>query len=239
MSRSGLRHDRGEAQRRQLDDHRTRADRVAPSSRGSRSWRSLVQRPNGRLIGAENAGILVHQGGFIPADQQMRTNVPHIFAIGDIIGQPMLAHKAVHEGKVAAEVAAGRNGFLDAKCILSDGYTDPEVAWVGVTESEAEGIKYGKSMLGRVRPLALARREEGLTKALFDEASERIIGCGIVGPNAGDLVADAAIAIEMGADTADIRLTIHPHPTLAETIGMATEMFEGSITNLVRPKRRH
>jgi dihydrolipoamide dehydrogenase len=146
----------------------------------------------------------------------MRTNVPHIFAIGDIIGQPMLAHKTVHEGKVAVEVAAGRNGFLD--------------------EAKAEGIKYGNSLFpctASDRSLSLGR-DEGLTKVLFDEASERIIGCGIVGPNAGDL-----LAIEMGADTADIRLTIHPHPTLAETIGMATEMFEGSITDLVPPKRRH
>jgi dihydrolipoamide dehydrogenase len=146
----------------------------------------------------------------------MRTNVPHIFAIGDTIGQPMLAHKAVHEGKVAAEVAAGRNGFLDTKCIPSVAYTDPEVAWFGVTENEAkaEGIKYGKSMFSWAasdRSLSLGR-DEGLTKVLFDEASERIIGCGIVGPSAGDLVAEAALAIEMGADTADIGLTIHPIP---------------------------
>ena len=151
----------------------------------------------------------------------MRTNVPHIFAIGDIIGQPMLAHTTVHEGKVAVEVAAGRNGFLD--------------------EAKAKGIKYGNSLFpctASDRSLSLGR-DEGLTKVLFDEASERIIGCGIVGPSAGDLVAEAALAIEMGADTADIRLTIHPYPTLAETIGMATEMFEGSITDLVPPKRRH
>jgi len=173
----------------------------------------------------------------------MRTNVPHIFALGDIIGQPMLAHKAVHEGEVAAKVAAGRNGFLDTKCILSVAYTDPEVAWIGVTENEAksEGIKCGKSMFpwaASDRSLSLDR-DKGLTKVLFDEVSERIIGCGIVGPSAGDLVAEAAPAIEMGADTPDIGLTIHPHPTLAETIGMATEMFDGSITDLVSPKRRH
>ena len=173
----------------------------------------------------------------------MRTNVPHIFAIGDIIGQPMLAHKTVHEGNVATEVAAGRNGSLDAKWIPSVAYTDPEVAWVGVTENEAkaEGIKYGKSMFpwaASDRSLSLGR-DEGLTKVLFDEASERIIGCGIVGPNAGNLVAEATLAIEMGADSPHIGLTIHSHPTLAETIGMATEMFEGSITDLVPPKRRH
>jgi dihydrolipoamide dehydrogenase len=161
----------------------------------------------------------------------MRTNVPHIFAIGDIIGQPMLAHKAVHEGKVAAEVAAGRNGFLDAKWIPSVAYTDPEVAWFGVTENEAkaEGIKYGNSLFpctASDRSLSLGR-DEGLTKVLFDEASERIIGCGIVGPNAGDLVAEATLAIEMGATSEDIARTIHSHPTLAEATMEAAEAVHG------------
>ncbi|MBV8399264.1 MAG: dihydrolipoyl dehydrogenase, partial [Acetobacteraceae bacterium] len=172
----------------------------------------------------------------------MRTNVMHIFAIGDIVGQPMLAHKASHEGKVAAEVAAGHNRVFDAKCIPSVAYTDPEVAWAGVTENEAKanGIKYGKGAFpwaASGRSLSLGR-DEGLTKLLFDEATGRLIGCGIVGPNAGDLIAEPALGIEMGADAEDIGLTIHPHPTLSETIGMAAEMFEGSITDLIAPKRR-
>jgi dihydrolipoamide dehydrogenase len=204
---------------------------------------AVGRKPNGRVIGAENAGVRVDERGFIPADQQLRTNVPHIFAIGDIIGQPMLAHKAVHEGKVAAEVAAGKNSYFDARVIPSVAYTDPEVAWVGLTENEAraKGVKYGKGVFpwaASGRSLSLGR-DEGLTKVLFDEQTERIIGCGIVGPNAGDLVAEAALAIEMGADAADIGATIHPHPTLSETVGMAAEMFEGSITDLIPPKRRH
>jgi len=172
----------------------------------------------------------------------MRTNVPHIFAIGDIVGQPMLAHKAVHEGKVAAETAAGKNAFFDAKVIPSVAYTDPEVAWVGLTENEAKasGVKYGKGVFpwaASGRSLSLGR-DEGVTKVLFDESTERIIGCGIVGPNAGDLIAEAALAIEMGADASDIGQTIHPHPTLSETIGMAAEAFEGTITDLYMPKKR-
>lgn len=202
---------------------------------------SVGRRPNGRLVGAENAGIRVDERGFIPVDQQMRTNVMNIFAIGDVVGQPMLAHKATHEGKVAAEVAAGHNSFFDAKCIPSVAYTDPEIAWAGLTENEAKakGVKYGKGTFpwaASGRSLSLGR-DEGLTKILFDEATGQIIGCGIVGPNAGDLIAEAALGIEMGADAEDIGLTIHPHPTLSETIGMAAEMYAGTITDLIAPKR--
>jgi dihydrolipoamide dehydrogenase len=203
---------------------------------------AVGRKPNGKVIGAENAGVLVDDRGFISADKQLRTNVPHIFAIGDIIGQPMLAHKATHEGKVAAEVAAGKESYFDAKVIPSVAYTDPEVAWVGVTENEAKaaGIKYGKGAFpwaASGRALSLGR-DEGVTKVLFDETTERIIGCGIVGPSAGDLVSEAALAIEMGADAADIGLTVHPHPTLSETIGMAAEAFEGTITDLYMPKKK-
>ena len=179
--------------------------------------------------------------GYIPVDKQMRTNVAHIFAIGDVVGQPMLAHKAVHEGRVAAEAAAGKNSFFDAKVIPSVAYTDPEVAWVGPTENElkAKGVKYGKGVFpwaASGRSLSLGR-DEGITKILFDETTDRILGCGIVGPSAGDLIAEAALAIEMGADAEDIGLTIHPHPTLSETVGMAAEAFEGTITDLYMPKR--
>ncbi|MFT4133018.1 dihydrolipoyl dehydrogenase [Labrys sp. (in: a-proteobacteria)] len=203
---------------------------------------AVGRRPNGRLIGAENAGVAVDERGFIAVDKQMRTNVPHIFAIGDVVGQPMLAHKAVHEGKVAAENAAGHKAFFDAKVIPSVAYTDPEVAWVGLTENEAKarGVKYGKGVFpwaASGRALSLGR-DEGMTKVLFEEGSERIIGCGIVGTNAGDLIAEAALAIEMGADAVDIGATIHPHPTLSETIGMAAEAFEGTITDLYMPKKR-
>jgi dihydrolipoamide dehydrogenase len=203
---------------------------------------SVGRKPNGKVIGAENAGIGVDERGFIPVNRQMRTNQMHIFAIGDLVGQPMLAHKAVHEGKVAAEVAAGRNSSFDARVIPSVAYTDPEVAWVGLTENEAKakGVNYGKGVFpwaASGRSLSLGR-DEGVTKVLFDEATDRIIGCGIVGPNAGDLVAEAGLAIEMGADARDLGLTIHPHPTLSETIAMAAEMFEGSITDLIPPKRK-
>ena len=203
---------------------------------------AVGRRPNGKLIGAENAGVRVDERGFIPVDRQQRTNAPHIFAIGDIVGQPMLAHKATHEGKVAAEVAAGRNSFFDAKVIPSVAYTDPEVAWVGMTETEAKakGIKYGKGVFpwaASGRSLSLGR-DEGVTKVLFDEATNRLLGCGIVGPNAGDLIAEAALAIEMGADAEDIDLTVHPHPTLSETFAFAAEMFEGTITDLVAPKKK-
>ena len=197
--------------------------------------------PNGKLIGAENAGVTVDDRGFIPVDKQLRTNVAHIFAIGDVVGQPMLAHKAMHEGKVAAEVTAGKNSFFDARVIPSVAYTDPEVAWAGVTENEARatGVTYGKGVFpwaASGRSLTLGR-SEGLTKLLFDQATGRVIGCGIVGPNAGDLIAEAALAIEMGADAADISLTIHPHPTLSETVALAAEAFEGTITDLYLPRR--
>jgi dihydrolipoamide dehydrogenase len=197
--------------------------------------------PNGKLIGAEQAGVAVDDRGFIGVSKQMRTNVEHIFAIGDIIGQPMLAHKAMHEGKVAAEVIAGKNSFFDARAIPSVAYTDPEVAWAGVTENEARaaGVTYGKGVFpwaASGRSLTLGR-SEGLTKVLFDEATGRLIGCGITGPNAGDLIAEAVLAIEMGADAADIALTIHPHPTLSETVALAAEAFEGTITDLYLPRR--
>jgi dihydrolipoamide dehydrogenase len=203
---------------------------------------AVGRRPNGKVIGAENAGVRVDERGFIPVDKQQRTNVPHIFAIGDVVGQPMLAHKAVHEGHVAAEAAAGKNRFFDAKVIPSVAYTDPEVAWTGLTENEAkaQGVKYGKGIFpwaASGRSLSLGR-DEGITKVLFDDATHRIIGCGIVGPNAGDLIAEATLAIEMGADAEDIGLTIHPHPTLSETIGMAAEAFEGTITDLYIPTRK-
>ena len=204
---------------------------------------AVGRKPNGKLINAAGAGVTVDERGFIAVDKQMRTNVPHIFAIGDIVGQPMLAHKAVHEGKVAAEVAAGQKSFFDAKVIPSVAYTDPEVAWVGLTENEAKakGLKFGKGVFpwaASGRSLALGR-DEGVTKVLFDEDTHRILGAGIVGPNAGDLIAEAALAIEMGADATDIGATIHPHPTLSETVGMAAEMYEGTITDLIAPKKKH
>ncbi|WP_313802475.1 dihydrolipoyl dehydrogenase [Sphingobium sp.] len=192
--------------------------------------------PNGGRIGAEAAGVAVDAGGFIAVDRQMRTNIPHIFAIGDIVGQPMLAHKATHQGKVAAEVAAGHKSGFDAQVIPAVAYTDPEVAWVGLTEIEAraKGIKIGKGQFpwaASGRALSMAR-DEGLTKLLFDKETGRVLGAGVVGPNASDLVAEAALAIEMGADAADIGLTVHPHPTLAETLGLAAEAFEGTLTDL-------
>ena len=203
---------------------------------------AVGRKPNGKIIAVEKAGVTVDERGFIAVDKQMRTNVPHIFAIGDIVGQPMLAHKAVHEGHVAAEVASGHKSAFDAKVIPSVAYTDPEVAWVGFTENEAKakGIKYGKGVFpwaASGRSLSLGR-DEGVTKVIFDEETHRIIGCGIVGPSAGDLIAEAGLAIEMGADAADIGLTIHPHPTLSETVGMAAEMFEGTITDLIAPKKK-
>jgi dihydrolipoamide dehydrogenase len=203
---------------------------------------AVGRRPNGKAIAAENAGVAVDDRGYISVDKQMRTNVPHIFAIGDVVGQPMLAHKAVHEGRVAAEVAAGRSSYFDAKVIPSVAYTDPEVAWAGVTENDAKaaGTGYGKGVFpwaASGRSLSLGR-DEGMTKLLFDEATERVIGCGIVGPNAGELAAEVALAIEMGADATDIGLTIHAHPTLSETVGLAAEAFEGTITDLYLPKKR-
>ena len=198
--------------------------------------------PNGKLIGAENAGVTVDDRGFIPVNKQQRTSAAHIFAIGDIIGQPMLAHKAMHEGKVAAEVTAGKNSFFDARAIPSVAYTDPEVAWAGTTETEARaaGIEYGKGVFpwaASGRSLTLGR-SEGLTKVLFDEGSGRVIGCGIVGPNAGDLIAEAVLAIEMGAEAEDVGLTIHPHPTLSETFAMSAEAFAGTLTDLYMPKKK-
>ena len=198
--------------------------------------------PNGKKIGAEAAGVAVTDRGFIEVDHQMRTNVPHIFAIGDIIGQPMLAHKAVHEGHVAAEAAFGEKSYFDARVIPSVAYTDPEVAWVGVTEEEAkkEGIKIKKGMFpwaasGR----AIANgRDEGFTKLLFDQSSGRIVGGGIVGTNAGDLISEVALAIEMGADSVDIGKTIHPHPTLGESVGLAAEAADGHCTDLPPTKKK-
>jgi dihydrolipoamide dehydrogenase len=202
---------------------------------------AVGRRPNGALIDAERAGIDVDPAGFIPVNKQLRTNVPHIFAIGDVVGQPMLAHKAMHEAKVAAEVIAGKNSYFDVRAIPSVAYTDPEVAWAGVTENEARaaGVAYGKGVFpwaASGRSLTLGR-SEGMTKVLFDEAAGRVIGCGIVGPSAGDLISEAVLAIEMGADAADIGLTIHPHPTLSETVAMAAEAFEGTITDLYLPRR--
>ena len=203
---------------------------------------AVGRRPNGNAIGADAAGVAVDERGFIAVDRQQRTNVHHIFAIGDVVGQPMLAHKATHEGKVAAEAAAGKNSFFDVKCIPSVAYTDPEIAWAGLTETEAkaQGIKYGKGSFpwaASGRALGIAR-PEGLTKLLFDEASGQLLGAGIVGPNAGDLIAEAALAIEMGADAEDIGLTVHPHPTLSETIAFSAEAFAGTLTDLYLPKRR-
>jgi dihydrolipoamide dehydrogenase len=198
--------------------------------------------PNGNVIGAENAGVHVDGRGFIAVDKQQRTNVPHIFAIGDIVGDPMLAHKATHEGKVAAEVAAGMKSAFDAQVIPSVAYTDPEVAWIGTTESEAKEKKlnYGKGVFpwaASGRALGLGR-DEGMTKLLFDEDSGRLIGAGIVGPNAGDLIAEVALAIETGCDAQDIGLTIHPHPTLSESVAFAAEAFEGTITDLYMPRKK-
>jgi dihydrolipoamide dehydrogenase len=197
--------------------------------------------PNGKAINAGAAGVAVSDRGFIATDKQMRTNVPHIFAIGDIVGPPMLAHKAMHEAKVAAEVAAGEKSYFDARVIPSVAYTDPEVAWAGLTETEAQarGIAFKKGMFPWVasgRSLSLGR-DEGFTKLLFDPVSHRLLGAGIVGPNAGELIAELVLGIEMGVDAADIALSIHPHPTLSETVGLAAEAFEGTLTDLYMPKR--
>jgi dihydrolipoamide dehydrogenase len=202
---------------------------------------SVGRSPNGKRIGAEKAGVAVDERGFIATDSQMRTNVAHIFAIGDVTKQPMLAHKAVHEGHVAAEAAAGRKSHFDARVIPSVAYTDPEIAWVGLTEDEAKksGTKIGTAKFpwaasGR----AIANgRDEGFTKLLFDAETHRVVGGGIVGTNAGDLVAEIAHAIEMGSDATDIGKTIHPHPTLSESVGFSAEVFEGVCTDLP-PQRR-
>jgi dihydrolipoamide dehydrogenase len=203
---------------------------------------AIGRRPNGKTIGAEAAGVAVDERGFIAVDKQMRTNVPHIYAIGDIVGQPMLAHKAVHEGKVAAEVIAGHKVEFQAMVIPSVAYTDPEVAWVGVTETEAKakGIDYEKGAFpwaASGRALSIARTE-GMTKLIMDKESGRVIGAGIVGVNAGELLAEAVLAIEMGATAEDIGLTIHAHPTLSETICFAAEMAEGTITDLLPPRKK-
>jgi dihydrolipoamide dehydrogenase len=203
---------------------------------------AVGRRPNGDLVAAEKAGLTVTDRGFIEADKQLRTKVPNIYAIGDVISNPMLAHKAVAEGRVAAEVISGLKHYFEPKCIPSVAYTDPEIAWVGVTEREAKekGLNYGKSMfpwMASGRALS-QERSEGHTQLLFDEDTHRIIGAGIVGPNAGELISETALAIEMGCDVEDIALTIHPHPTLSESVMMAAEIFEGTITDLYMPKKK-
>jgi dihydrolipoamide dehydrogenase len=203
---------------------------------------SVGRSPNGKKLDAEKAGVAVTDRGFITVDKQLRTNAPHIHAIGDIVGQPMLAHKAVHEAHVAAEAAAGQKSYFDARQIPSVAYTDPEVAWAGLTEEQckAQGIKYGKSVFpwaasGR----AIANgRDEGFTKLLFDEETHRVIGGGIVGTHAGDLIGEVCLAVEMGCDPMDIGKTIHPHPTLCESLGMAAEVFEGVCTDLPPVKKQ-
>ena len=203
---------------------------------------SVGRQPNGKKLDADKAGVDVDDAGFIPVDNQMRSNVPHIFAIGDIVGQPMLAHKATHEAKVAAEVIAGHKSVFEPLTIPSVAYTDPEVAWMGLSEAEAKerGIEYDKGAFpwaASGRALGIDR-DEGLTKVLFDKQSKRILGAGIVGPNAGELIAEAVLALEMGADAEDIGLTIHAHPTLSETFNFAAEMAEGTITDLYLPKKK-
>jgi dihydrolipoamide dehydrogenase len=202
---------------------------------------AVGRRPNGKAIAAEAAGVQVNERGFIPVNNQLRTNVPHIFAIGDIVGEPMLAHKASYEGKLAAEVIAGHKVSFDARTIPSVAYTDPEIAWMGLTETQAkaQGIEIEKAAFpwaasGRARATA---RDEGLTKLILDKKTRRILGAGIVGPNAGELIAEAVLALEMGADAEDLALTIHAHPTLSETLMFAAEIAEGSITDLYMPKK--
>ena len=203
---------------------------------------SVGRTPNGKKIAAENAGVAVTDRGFIEVDNQMRTNVAHIFAIGDVVGQPMLAHKAVHEAHVAAEVAAGEKSFFDARVIPSVAYTDPEVAWVGVTEDEAkkQGLKFsvGKFPWAASGRAIANNRDEGFTKLIFGEETHRIIGGGIVGTHAGDLISEVALAVEMGADAVDIGKTIHPHPTLGESVGMAAEIYEGVCTDVPPARKR-
>ena len=202
---------------------------------------AVGRRPNGREIKAEAAGVAVNERGYIAVDRQMRTNVPHIFAIGDIVGEPMLAHKATHEGKIAAEVIAGHRAAFDARTIPSVAYTDPEVAWMGLTETQAaaQDVEYEKAVFpwaASGRALATGR-DEGVTKLLFDKNTKRVIGAGMVGINAGELIAETVLALEMGADATDLGLTIHPHPTLSETVFFAAEIAEGSITDLYMPKK--
>ncbi len=202
---------------------------------------AVGRRPNGREVGAENAGVTVNERGFIPVDRQQRTNVAHIYAIGDIVGEPMLAHKASYEGKLAAEVIAGHKAAFDAKTIPSVAYTDPEIAWMGLTETQAkaQGIEIEKASFpwaasGRARATG---RDEGMTKLIFEKGTRLLLGAAIVGPNAGELIAETVLALEMGADAQDLALTIHPHPTLSETVFFAAEIAEGSITDLYLPKR--
>lgn len=197
---------------------------------------AVGRQPNGKLIDADKAGINVDERGFIPVDKQQRTNINHIFAIGDVVGNPMLAHKAVHEGKVAAEVAAGHKAAFDALTIPSVAYTDPEIAWMGLTENQAkqQGIEYDKAAFpwaASGRALSIGRKE-GITKIITDKATGRILGAGMVGTNAGELIAEAVLALEMGADADDIGLSIHPHPTLSETFAFAAEMITGTITDI-------
>jgi dihydrolipoamide dehydrogenase len=216
-------------------------DRAPEAQTFDRVLLAVGRRPNGPQIGADAAGVRVDERGFVPVDRQMRTNVPHIHAIGDIIGEPLLAHKATHEGKVAAEVCAGHDAEFDAKTIPSVAYTDPEVAWMGLTETEAkaQGIEVEKASFpwaASGRALSLGR-DEGLTKLLFEPGTRRLLGAGMVGPNAGELIAETVHALEMGADAEDLSLTVHPHPTLSETVGFAAEMAEGTITDLYLPRR--
>jgi dihydrolipoamide dehydrogenase len=216
-------------------------DKAPPPQRFERVLVAVGRVPNGKTIGAELAGVKISERGFIPVDKQMRTNVPHIFAIGDIAAPPMLAHKAMHEGKVAAEVAAGHKRAFDARVIPSVAYTDPEIAWVGLTETEArasgKAVKKGAfPWMANGRSLSLGR-DEGFTKLLFDPDTHRVLGGGIVGTNAGELISEVALAVETGCDAADIGLTIHPHPTLSETVAGAAEAFEGTLTDLYIPKK--
>ncbi|MBB1087068.1 dihydrolipoyl dehydrogenase [Lysobacter sp. SG-8] len=235
-----------EAGKKGITVHFESADEGQKPALESGTWdRVLVavgRAPNGGKLDADKAGVQVTERGFIPVDRQMRTNVPHIFAIGDLVGQPMLAHKATHEGKLAAEVAAGEKKEWVARVIPSVAYTDPEIAWVGVTETEAKakGLKVG---VGKFPWAASGRaigigRTEGTTKLIFDEATHRIIGAGIVGVHAGDLISELALAIEMGCEAGDIGHTVHPHPTLGESVAMAAEVYEGTITDLYIPKRK-
>jgi dihydrolipoamide dehydrogenase len=227
-----------------------RADGLAVTFEGAKAPReelfdrvlvAVGRRPNGAAIGAENAGVFIDPRGFVPVDRQQRTNVANIFAIGDVVGPPMLAHKATHEGKVAAEVIAGGKATFEARAVPNVAYTDPEVAWMGLTEAEAkaQGVELRKAVFpwaASGRALGMGR-DEGLTKLLFDARTGRLLGAGIVGPHAGDLIAETVLALEMGSDAADIGLSIHPHPTLSETVAFAAEMAEGTITDLLPPRR--
>jgi dihydrolipoamide dehydrogenase len=203
---------------------------------------AVGRRPNGKDINAQAAGVHVNDRGYIPVDKQLRTNVPHIHAIGDVCGEPMLAHKATHEGKTAAEVIAGHKAYFDARTIPSVAYTDPEVAWMGETEAQlqARGAEFEKASFpwaASGRALSMGR-DEGMTKLLIDKTTRRLLGAAIVGVNAGELIAETVLALEMGADVADIGLTVHPHPTLSETVFFAAEIAEGSITDLYMPKKQ-